>query len=172
VAECGWRSCKANVTSVSDAQGLVFSPRIAYSPTVKLWEFYAISSSPLVNDNISVVFDLGWATTQAFAVRGTHYNMNLPATSPCSSLQGIIGPNTCSVSFTSSYSEFVFSIVAINDADACTVTPGFTQIASLGVLEVDYYQGQAGMFTCSGTDPTSLIVDGVSNEQFQVGQLT
>jgi hypothetical protein len=161
VADCVSRVCRSNLTSVSDSSGLRFSQRLYYDPSYRIWEYYGLATAALLNDNITVAFDGDSEMVQVFAITGSSYDPNLPIASPCGSADGIFGPNTCSVAYTSSNQEFAFAIVAMNDAPPCAVSEGFTRMVMRSSdLEIDYRNG-GSFFSCEGTDPTGIVVDGI-----------
>lgn len=160
IADCVAKVCRSNLTSVSDSSGLSFTQRMYYGPSNRIWEFYAVATAPLQNDNITVVFDSNWEMMQVFAITGSSYSPNLPLANSCGSEMGIFGPNTCAVAYKSSDQEFDFAIVAINDAQPCVVSDGFTGIIRTSDLEIDYWNGGSA-FTCEGTGPTGIVVDGI-----------
>jgi parallel beta-helix repeat protein len=167
VVECGFRSCNGNVSSVTDSNGLSYTLRLAYGPNDKLWEYYAIAPEPLSSDNITVAvsgFLVGW---MVFAVKGVNtasvfdISPSLPATISC---PGAPGRNDCTVSAETSAVDFVIASTAINDAYACTASTGFTEVTPAGgSLDIDYQivdaLGSKTYFTCSGTDPTAIVMD-------------
>src|SRR2546422_8515409 len=169
VAECGFRSCNGNVSSVTDSSGLSYALRVSYGPNDRLWEYYAIAPTPLSSDNITVAvsgFLIGW---MVFAVKGaniaTPFDIapSLPATISC---PGAPGRNDCTVSTETSTLDFVIASTAINDAEGCTASTGFTEVTQMGgALDVDYQivdtLGSKTYFTCSGTDPTAIVMDGL-----------
>ena len=142
IAECGFRSCNGNVSSVTDSSGLSYKLRLSYGPNDRLWEYYAIAPAPLSSDNITVAvsgFLVGW---MVFAVKGANtasafdISPSLPATISC---PGAPGRNDCTVSAQTSAADFVIASTAINDADACTPSTGFTEVTPAGgSLDVDY----------------------------------
>ena len=167
VAECGFRSCNGNVSSVTDSSGLSYVLRVSYGPNDRLWEYYAIAPTPLSSDNITVAvsgFLIGW---MVFAVKGaniaTPFDIapSLPATISC---PGAPGRNDCTVSAETSAVDFVIASTAINDADACSASTGFNEVTPAGgSLDIDYQVvdalGSKTYFTCSGTDPTAIVMD-------------
>src|SRR5256712_5565789 len=171
IIECGYRSCNGNVSSVTDSSGLSYTLRISYAPNDRLWEYYAVAPTPLSSDNITILvsgFLIGW---MAFAVKGaniaTPFDIapSLPATISC---PGAPGRNDCTVSAGTSAVDFVIASTAINDADACAASTGFTEVTPAGgSLDIDYQifdtLGAQTYFTCSGTDPTAIVLDALTS---------
>jgi len=168
VVQCGFRSCNGNVSSVTDSSGLDYTLRASYAPNDKLWEYYAIAPTPLSSDNITVLFSgVAFGGFVAFAVEGANTatvfdpSPSLPATSTC---PGGPGRNDCTVSAGTSAVDFVIASTAINDADSCNASTGFSEIIpGTGFPDVDYQivdaLGSRTYFTCSGTDPTAIVMD-------------
>src|SRR5947199_561663 len=78
------------------------------------------------------------------------------------------GPNDCTVSAETSAVDFVIASTAINDAGACTASTGFTEVTPAGgSLDIDYQivdtLGAKTYFTCSGTDPTAIVLDALTS---------
>src|SRR5438876_2044109 len=175
VVECGYTSCDGNVSSITDSSGLSYTLRTSYAPNDKLWEYYAIASTPLSSDNITVVVS-GWpAWMMVFAVKGantaTVFDIAppLPASTPCT---GAFGQNDCTISAETSAVDFVIASTAINDAGACKASTGFTEVTQGGgALDVDYQivdaSGSKTYFTCSGTDPTAIVLDALVSSDSQ-----
>jgi hypothetical protein len=172
VVECGYISCSDNVSSVTDSSGLAYSLRTSFTPNDRLWEYYAIAPTPVSSDNITVlVSGHRFFEFMVFAVRGVNtaavfdLSPSLPATMACA---GGPGPNDCTVSAVTSAVDFVFASTAINDAGACKASTGFTEVIPAGgALDVDYQIGDASggktYFTCSGTDPTAIVLDALTS---------
>src|SRR6266581_2329106 len=165
VVECGYTSCDGNVSSITDSSGLSYTLRTSYAPNDKLWEYYAIAFAPLSSDNITVVVS-GWpACMMLFDITGantaTVFDIapSLPASTPCTGAFG-----DCTISAETSAVDFVIASTAINDAGACKASTGFTEVTQGGgALDVDYQivdaSGSKTYFTCSGTEPTSIVLD-------------
>jgi hypothetical protein len=175
IIECGYTSCNANVSSVSDSNGLSYTQRASYSPNSRLWEYYAIAPMPLSSDNITVAVSGFLVSWMVFAVKGVNtasvfdISPSLPATISC---PGAPGRNDCTISAGTSNLDFVIASTAINDADACTTSTGFSEVTPAGgSLDVDYRivdASQSGTsFTCSGTDPTAIILDALVSSDHQ-----
>src|SRR5439155_18801148 len=109
-----------------------------------------------------------------FAVKGTNTatifdpDPSLPASTSC----GSFGQNDCTISAGTSAVDFVIASTAINDAGSCRTSAGFSEITPLGgSLDVDYRivdASQSGIsFTCSGTDPTAIILDALVSSDHQ-----
>ncbi|TMI51066.1 hypothetical protein E6H13_09615, partial [Candidatus Bathyarchaeota archaeon] len=174
IIECGYRSCNGNVSSVTDSSGLSYTLRISYTPNDRLWEYYAVAPTPLSSDNITILVSGSLFTWMAFAVKGVNTasvfdsSPSLPAMAACAGP----GPNDCSVSAETSAVDFVIASTAINDAGSCRTSAGFSEITPLGgSLDVDYRivdASQSGIsFTCSGTDPTAIILDALVSSDHQ-----
>jgi len=169
IIECGYISCSDNVSSVTDNSGLDYALRASFAPNDRLWEYYAIAPSTLSSDNITVrVSGQRFFEFMAFAVKGVNIatvfdaSPSLPATVGCAGP----GPNDCTVSTETSTLDFVIASTAINDAEGCTASTGFTEVTQMGgALDVDYQivdtLGSKTYFTCSGTDPTAIVMDGL-----------
>src|SRR2546426_2686626 len=171
IIECGYRSCNGNVSSVTDSSGLSYTLRISYAPNDRLWEYYAVAPTPLSSDNITILVSGSLFTWMAFAVKGVNTasvfdaNPLLPATVSC---PGAPGRNDCTVSAETSAVDFVIASTAINDADACAASTGFTEVTPAGgSLDIDYQivdtLGAQTYFTCSGTDPTAIVLDALTS---------
>src|SRR5947199_6733559 len=128
----------------------------------------------LSSDNITILVSGSLFTWMAFAVKGVNTasvfdsSPSLPAMATCAGP----GPNDCSVSAETSAVDFVIASTAINDAGNCGTSAGFSEITPLGgSLDVDYRivdASQSGIsFTCSGTDPTAIILDALVSSDHQ-----
>ncbi len=190
IVECVDGSTCDKVSSVSDSSGLTFIQRISYSTGdwlgTKLSEYYAIATSPLNSDNITV--DTCTATLycvegmQVLAIHGANTraifdpNTSIPGTcsgTACGDCVAYIRATTCSVSIETSTLDFVIASTAINDAGPCGlgypngVVAGFTNIANNGQsFEVDYAittTPQSNVvFSCNATDAVAIVVDAIS----------
>ena len=173
------RDDPTTVSSIIDSSGLTFTPRISYTPNAKLWEYFARATSPLISDNITVVFSHdveGVAVTQVLAIHGANAqaifdpNPSIPATIPCSYAG-------CSASMQTSAFDFIIASVAINDGKGCgSPLPegfqpprGFTNIAYTGWIQVDYATTttleSSVTYDCHSsetTDAMAIVVDGIS----------
>ena len=174
IIECGFaRSCDGSITSIIDNAGLNFLLRVAFSPGDSLWEYYAVTKSPLTSDNVTVigpcnftyhlcrmlVFAIMWANTADI------FDLSplLPVTVSC------LNPGSpCSAPMKSSTIDLVIASVAENDAPACGTgvggVPGFTWIG--GSVEA-YYQivipHRNVTFSCVGfSDPDAIVLDAIS----------
>ncbi|SRR6266571_1887744 len=175
IIECGYTSCNANVSSVSDSYGLSYTQRASYSPNSRLWEYYAVAPTPLQSDNITVLSTSPYLGPGiVFAVKGTNTatifdpDPSLPASTSC----GSFGRNDCTISAGTSNLDFVIASTAINDAGSCGTSAGFSEVTPAGgSLDVDYRivdASQSGIsFTCSGTDPTAIILDALVSSDHQ-----
>jgi len=172
-----------SATAIKDSSGLNFTQRISYAS--EIWEFYALATSPLKSDNISVVGNPLRGTIfgmQVFAVHGANtlaifdQNPSIPATcsgSACGDCEAYIEATSCSVSIQTSTIDFVIATTAISDAGSCGlgyprgVVPGFTNITNEhNRFEVDYAITTAPqsnvVFSCNATDATAIVVDAIS----------
>ncbi len=182
--------CGTNVTSVTDNNGLTFTERISYTSQTEvsggfggnqtLWEYYAIATSPLNSDNITVVAGKCCYTVsgmQTFAISGANTvdvfdpNPSIPATvscpgTGCGDCTANFRQGTCSAFIQTSRIDFVVASTAINDAGPCgPSSPGFTNITNQnGRFEVDYTittTPQTVEFDCNGTDAMAIVVDAI-----------
>jgi len=192
IVECGAGSPCGNVSKVSDSSGLTFIQRTSYIASdlsgTNFWEYYAIATSPLHSDNITVVTDTCNAPVyciegmQVLAIHGANTqavfdpNPSIPATVSCAylvnpDLIGYIDP--CSTSIQTSTTDFLLAATGINDAGPCGrgyphgVVPGFTNIVNQNNrFEVDYAittTPQTNVtFSCNGTDAVAIVVDAIS----------
>ena len=182
---------KSNSTSVIDSSGLSFALRLSYVSTtdgLRLWEYYAVASSPLSNDNVTVVEQCCFAKDgmQVLAVHGADTNAifdsnpSVPATVSCpgpncgNCYASWMNPGMCSASIHTSALDFVIASTAINDAGRCGTSssppPGFTNISPgngtfNGEFEVDYAVSNPQTnvaFKCSGTDAMAIVLDAIA----------
>ena len=182
------------VLTIGDSSGLSFTQRLSYASTTfggAIWEYYAIASSPLDMDNITVVADQCCFTIRGMQVLGisgadtsTVYDgdPSVPATVSCPSdacgycyADANTNPGTCSASVQTSSAALVIAATQINDAPSCggyssspagyQPPPGFNMIsAPNGNFEVDYAITNAPNyveFNCNGTDATAIVVDAI-----------
>ena len=150
---------------------------------LRLWEYYATAESPLTSDNITVVLGVFPIPIGVFAIHTgdtkTIFDRNpsLPITLTCPGLTpGSYLWQDCSASVGRLEHEFVIAITAINDADRCPPSPGFSAISFDGKLEIDYRIVRASesdfAFTCAGgvfldprygaSEPMALLLDAIS----------
>ena len=176
VAECGFLQCNASVNSLTDNSGLAFNQRIVFGPNDRLWEFFARATAPLSSDNITIVLSSDFPSIIVFAVREANAkavfdnNPSLPETVACPSA-GLLGACSASASPQTSTTDLVIASVALNDAPSCGEhtggPPGFTHIDGAGgLLEVDYRVVAAPtniLFSCTGTEPTAVVIDAVAS---------
>ena len=192
IVECGDgnRPC-TNTPTIIDGSGLSFTQRLSYSFNGgKIWEYYAIATSPLRSDNITVAYSCSESGNPlascggdslpilALAIHGANtraiFDQSSSIPSTCSLLacgNCEVGFGTCSVSIETSTLDFIIAITAINDAPSCggfpVVVPGFVNIATDDQLfEVDYAittTSQSNVtFNCNGTDAIAIVVDAIS----------
>jgi len=181
--------------TLSDSSGLIFTQRLSHASREfhggMIWEYYAVASSPLNSDKITVIPDQCCYTIRGMQVLGisgadtsTIYDQikSVPATVSCpSDLCGYChadantNPGICSASIQPSGADFVVATTQINDAPGCggysnspagyRPPPGFTRIsAPYGNFEVDYAITKASSqveFDCNGTDATAIVVDAI-----------
>jgi len=174
-----------NNLSVTDGTGLTFTQRLSYATGDRLWEFYAIATSPLTSDNITALpdsLDTGavFKGMQTFAIHGADTNAvfdsnsSIPATASYTRDNCGVGYGMCSVSVQTSSVDFLIGSTAINDAGPCGQTyqhgsvPGFTNLTNQNSgFEVDYAittTPQSNVvFDCNGTDASSIVVDAISS---------
>ena len=169
--ECPYSSTCTNSSSVTDSNGLVFSPRGSAGGVA---EYYAVASEPLESDNITVIVpgqSCCWLM-QAFGVAGVDVNTlfdrdpSLPSATSCPG----VGLLSCSASINTSGRDFVFAATAINDAGGCNTLSGFAPVGGFdsggGAGDADYQvveESQNNLtFTCSSSDPVEILMDAVS----------
>ena len=187
----------SNSTSVVDGSGLSFTQRLAYTYPVAgtgyhgmLVEYYAVASSPLNDDNITVNdASVSKPGMQVFAIHGANTGSifdsapSVPATVSCPSpdcgncyADYNTNPGTCSASIETSSTDFVIATTAINDAADCggspqaptgyQTPPGFTEVAASSSFEVDYMVSNNPpsnvAFDCYGTDAMAIALDAIA----------
>ena len=170
--ECPYSfSTCTNSSSVTDSNGLVFTPR-GFARGIA--EYYAVASEPLESDNITVNVpgqSCCWLM-QAFGVAGVDVNTifdpdpSLPSATSCPG----VGLLSCSASINTSGRGFVFAATAINDAGGCNTLSGFAPVGGFdsggGAGDADYQvveESQNNLtFTCSHSDPVEILMDAVS----------
>ncbi len=179
IFNCGGSNpCESSNISIIDGSGLTFTQRISYA---QLFEYYAVATSPLKLDNITVVTaDHVIFGMQVLAISGANAraifdpDTSIPSTVSCWFLVNpdLVGyTNPCSTSIQTSTIDFVIAATEIADADSCggfsyLPPPGFTNIAFNGRFEVDYSITTAPrsnvVFSCSGTEVIAIVVDAIS----------
>ena len=181
--------------TVSDSSGLIFTQRLSYASREfhggMIWEYYAVASSPLDSDNITVIPDRCCYTIRGMQVLGisgadtsTIYDQDKSVPSGVSCPSDTCGychadsntnPGPCSAPVKTSGADFVIAATQINDAPGCggyqsspagyRPPPGFMRIsAPNGNFEVDYAITKASSqveFGCNGTDATAIVVDAI-----------
>jgi len=181
--------------AVSDGSGLTFTQRLAFASESfvggMIWEYYAVASSPLDSDNITVVPDQCCYTIrglQVLGISGAHIltvydqDPSVPATVSCPSAtcgycyaNANTNPGACSASVQTISADLVIAAAQINDAPSCGgyqyspagyhPPPGFTRLsAPNGNFEIDYaitYTPSHIEFDCKGTDATAIVVDAI-----------
>ena len=159
------------VSAIIDSSGLNFTQRVAYSGidgSASVFEYYAMATSPLILDNITVVSR--YVETQVLAIHGAN-TMKIFDTDPTiPSNVSCAGLSPCSSSIQTSTIDIVIAATAIDDADACgpvltTPSPGFTNMYFSGNFEVDYaittVPQTTIMFDCY-TDAVAIVMDAIS----------
>jgi hypothetical protein len=189
--ECGYTTCPVDISTIIDSSGLTFTQRLRYAPNDAIWEYYAVATSSLTDDNVTVVFSGSHGYPphgiQVLAVSGadtsTIYDedSSVPATvrcpgPDCGDCTANFNQGTCSASVQTSSLDFVVVVTSINDAGACGGyqsssggAPGFTTITTnkgySGWMEVDYTittEPQSYVeFDCNGTDAMAIVVDAI-----------
>ena len=183
IVQCGARSSCDNITTVTDDSGLTFNQHISYAGLCcdyyapHIWEFYAVATTQLKLDNITVFADNCCEGFQVVAISGANTraifdpNPSIPATWSGNPYGDCI--DTCSVSLQTFTIDFLIVTTAINDAGPCGqgypngVVQGFTNVTNKNNdFEVDYAittTPQSNVvFTCSATDATAIVVDAIS----------
>jgi len=188
-------SSDTTTLTISDSSGLDFTQHLSYASESfrggTIWEYYAVASSPLDSDNITVVPDQCCYIIRGMQVLGisgadtsTIYDQDpsVPAAVSCPSdacgycyADANTNPGTCSASVQTSGAAFVIAATQINDAPSCggysyspagyQPPPGFNMIsAPNGNFEIDYTITNAPNyveFDCNGTDATAIVVDAI-----------
>lgn len=132
-----------SVSLLTDSSGLSFSQRLSYTQSrynFSLWEYYAVSATPLSADNITAVVCCGPKDgMQVIAIHGADFGSifdfhpSIPATVSCSfdgtyysgpSCGHCLAdyntlPGPCSATIQTSKPDFVIATTAINDAGPC-----------------------------------------------------
>jgi len=178
-----------SASSIIDNSGLSFAERVSYPSTgifgVTLSEYYAIATSPLKSDNITVMGQFAQCC-QGMQVLAIHVastpsifdpNPSIPAAiscpgSECGNCSSNFNQGVCSASIQTSTIDFVITSTAINDAGPCGASEGvagvsaFTTVSFSGVFEVDYaitsVPQTAVAFNCIGTDATAIVMDAIA----------
>lgn len=178
-----------SASSIIDNSGLSFAERVSYPSTgifgVTLSEYYAIATSPLKSDNITVLGQFAQCCQgmQVLAIHGASMpsifdpNPSIPATvscpgSECGNCSSNFNQGICSASIQTSTIDFVITSTAINDAGRCGTSGGvvgvsaFTTVSFSGVFEVDdaitSVPQTSVVFDCIGTDATAIVMDAIA----------
>jgi hypothetical protein len=170
VVDCiGYAGCPVDVSSVVDSSGLIFEQRTSYSPSDRIWEYYARSAFPLVSDNITAVLSSDWTqhSMQVFAINGAGHQIFLPNPAFPETTLCVAFAVPCSATVTSSANDFVIASTLINDSAPCTIPPGFTKLAYVrGILEVDYRAPNVPpsklTYSCADSGPVAIVIDVIS----------
>lgn len=185
IAQCGiFQNCASccpspsfvdNVTSIVDAGGHTWTRRAAYMPPNgrPIWEYYAVSDSPLSSDRINVTWSgsnvfVGFVALGVSGANTQHPwdpSRKLPAEAALFS--GCAVPRTCTIDFSAVGAEdFVIVSTAINDNKSCQGISPFQNLASAisGQAETDYLITRIGgsnrvSFTCSDSSPVTVLGD-------------
>ena len=182
--------CNTRIAGVTDSIGLNFTLRVSHTNNCygTLWEYYAVATRRLNQDNITIFADKCCNTImgmQVFAVHGantltvfdpalsTPAAVSCPGTD-CGDCTANFGQGTCSVSIQTSTPDLEVAVTAINSAPPCGhhyqtgQVAGFTSLVpnQNGRFEVDYTLTNtahtAVVFACNGTNASVILVDAVS----------
>lgn len=177
--------CNGVTPSIGDSSGLVFSQRTSYCfgnvTNACIWEYYAIASVTLINDNITAIPSrpVSWRIL-TIAISGANTNSifdpSLPSGQHCPYLNG--SPGACTLNFTTSPArtlapfELLLTTTAINDAGPCSspVSQGWNSPVFFdGRQETDYQLAPSNQsnysFTCSANGDAMLILaDGIQGQ--------
>ena len=182
--------CNTGISHITDSSDLNFTLRVSHVNGCygTLWEYYAISTARLNQDNITVLADQCCNTIMGMQVLAVHEANTLGVFDPdpstpagvscpgkgCGDCTANFGKGTCSVSIRTSTLDFVIASTAINGAPACGPhyqtgqVQGFTSLMpnQNGRFEVDYaitsLQQTTVVFACNGTDASVILVDAIS----------
>ena len=182
--------CNTGIADITDSSGLDFTLRLSHANGCygTLWEYYAIATAQLNQDNITVLADQCCHTImgmQVFAVHGANMHAIFdpdPSTPAAVSCPGAycgdctanFAQGTCSVSIRTSTPDFVVASTVINGGPPCGPhyqtgqVAGFTSLVpnQNGRFEVDYAITSTPqtnvVFACNGTDASVILVDAIS----------
>lgn len=182
--------CNTGIAGITDSVGLNFTLRVSHTNDCyrTLWEYYAVATRRLNQDNITVFADQCCNTImgmQVFAVHGANTlavfdpDLSTPAAvscpgTDCGNCTANFGQGICSVSIQTSTPDFVVASTAINDAPPCGPhyqtgqVAGFTSLVpnQNGRFEVDYRITSTPqttvVFACNGTNASVILVDAIS----------
>ena len=182
--------CNTGISGITDSSGLNFTLRVSHANDCygTLWEYYAIATARLNQDNITVIAG-GCCNTimgmQVFAVRAantigvfdpdpsTPAAVSCPGTG-CGDCTASFGQGTCSASIHTLTLAFVVATTVIKGAPPCGTHYQTGQVAGFTSLmpnqnnrfEVDYtitsIPQTTVVFACNGTDASSILVDAIS----------
>ncbi len=182
--------CNTGISGITDSSGLNFTLRVSHANDCygTLWEYYAIATARLNQDNITVIAG-GCCNTimgmQVFAVHAantigvfdpdpsTPVAVSCPGTN-CGDCTANFSQGTCSASIRTSRPAFVVATTVIKGAPPCGPhyqtgqVQGFTSLMpnQNGRFEVDYtitsIPQTTVVFACNGTDASSILVDAIS----------
>ena len=183
--------CNTGISHITDSSGLNFTLSVSHANGCygTLWEYYAISTAGLNQDNITVLADQCCSTIMGMQVLAVHEANTLGVFDPdpstpaavscpgegCGDCTANFGKGTCSVSIRTSTLDFVIASTAINGAPACGPhyqtgqVQGFTSLMpnQNGRFEVDYaitsLPQTTVVFACNGTDASVILVDAISS---------
>jgi len=181
--------CNTGIASVTDSSGLNFTLRVSHANGCygTLWEYYAIATARLNQDNITVLADKCCHTImgmQVLAVHGAniHGIFNPDPSTPaavscagayCGDCTANFGQGTCSVSIETPTPEFVVASTVINGGPPCGPhyqtgnVAGFTSLMpnQNNRFEVDYtitnIPQTTVTFACNGTSASLILVDAI-----------
>jgi len=182
--------CNTGISGITDSSGLNFTLRVSHANDCygTLWEYYAIATARLNQDNITVIAG-GCCNTimgmQVFAVHAantigvfdpdpsTPAAVSCPGTG-CGDCTASFGQGTCSASIHTLTLAFVVATTVIKGAPPCGTHYQTGQVAGFTSLmpnqnnrfEVDYsitsIPQTTVVFACNGTDASSILVDAIS----------
>jgi hypothetical protein len=143
--------CNTGISHITDSSGLNFTLRVSHANGCygTLWEYYAISTAGLNQDNITVLADECCSTIMGMQVLAVHEANTLGVFDPdpstpaavscpgkgCGDCTANFGRGTCSVSIRTSTLDFVIASTAINGAPACPAS--LSDGTSAGIHESD-----------------------------------
>ena len=182
--------CHTGISGITDSSGLNFTLRVSHANDCygTLWEYYAISTTRLNQDNITVIADQCCNTImgmQVLAVHGantigvfdpdpsTPAAVSCPGTN-CGDCTANFSQGTCSASIRTSRPAFVVATTVIKGAPPCGPhyqtgqVPGFTSLMpnQNNRFEVDYtitsIPQTTVVFACNGTNASAILVDAIS----------
>jgi hypothetical protein len=185
-----WCYCQSDTPSIIDSAGLNYALRMSYTISqstvlagaTTLWEYYATAESPLNSDNITVLSTGGFKPIQVFAIHPGDTkpifdpNPLLPISITCPGISPVHPYQECTASAGRLANDLVMAITAIDDADRCPPSSGFSEVVFDGKLEIDYrvVRGTESdlAFTCTAgifpnpryhdSVPVAIVLDAIS----------